>query len=86
MTSASRSITLTVPDDVAERMDAAVQRGEFASQADLIAAALDQWSSHVEPSLDRLREMYREGVESGRGVFTSIDDIKAEARRRLGSA
>lgn len=85
MTSAVRTITLTVPNDVADRMDGAVKRGEFTSAAELIAAALDQWSSHEEPSLERLRELYREGVESGPGSFGSIEEIKAEARRRLGS-
>lgn len=86
MTSAARTIMLTVPGDVADRMDGAVERGEFASPADLVAAALDQWVSHPEPPAERLRDMWREGLNSGVGRSASVDEIKAEARRRLASS
>jgi len=76
-----QTITITVPGDVAERIQAAVARGEFASASELVQAALRQWSD--EPSTDELRSLWREGVESGAGRFASIEEIKAEGRRRL---
>ncbi|MDB5572514.1 MAG: type toxin-antitoxin system ParD family antitoxin [Tardiphaga sp.] len=83
-----RTITITVPSDVAERMQSAVERGEFASQGDLVRAALDQWSAHGahEPPVEDLRRLWHEGLDSGPGRFANADDIKAEGRRRLASS
>ncbi len=83
-----QTITITVPGDVAERIQTAVARGEFASPSELVKAALEQWESHGahEPSADELRRLWREGVDSGPGRFASIEDIKAEGRRRLSSS
>jgi antitoxin ParD1/3/4 len=83
-----RTITVTVPGDIADRIQSAVDKGEFASTSELVRAALDQWSSSGahELSTEKLRQLWREGVDSGPGRFGSIADIKTEGRRRLASS
>ena len=39
-----------------------------------------------EPATAELQRLWQEGVASGPGRFTSIDQIKKEARRRLREA
>lgn len=36
-------------------------------------------------TVEELRKLVQEGIDSGPGRFASIDEIKAEARRRLKS-
>ena len=83
-----QTITVKVPDVLAKRIQSAVERGEFASPSDVVCAALDLWSveGEQEPEIEQLRKLWLEGVESGPGRFASIDEIKAEGRRRLSSS
>lgn len=83
-----QTITVKVPDVLAKRIQSAVERGEFASPSDVVCAALDLWSveGEQEPEIEQLRKLWLEGVESGSGRFASIDDIKAEGRRRISSS
>ena len=83
-----QTITVKVPDVRATRIQSAVERGEFASPSELVCAALDLWSveGEQEPEIEQLRKLWLEGVESGPGRFASIDEIKAEGRRRLSSS
>jgi len=79
-----RSVTLT--PDLAEAIDGAVNAGEYASDNEAISEALRDWKERRDNygyTIAELRRLVQEGIDSGPGQFSSIDEIKAEARRRL---
>lgn len=79
-----RSITLS--PELATVVDEAVAAGEYASASEVIRDALRDWKERRDLygyTLEELRGLIREGIDSGPGRFTSIDEIKAEARNRL---
>ncbi|UVC09535.1 type II toxin-antitoxin system ParD family antitoxin [Rhizobium sp. TH2] len=72
--------------DMEERVNEAVSQGEYQSASEIVDEALRMWSEKRENfgyTLNELRTLVHAGLESGPGRFGSIDDIKAEARRRL---
>jgi len=79
-----RSITLT--PDVAAAIDGAVEAGEYASDDEEIGDALREWKERRDNhgyTIAELRRLIQEGIDSGPGRFSSIDEIKAEARKRF---
>lgn len=79
-----RSITLT--PEVAAAIDGAVEAGEYASDVEAIGDALREWKERRDNhgyTIAELRRLIQEGIDSGPGRFSSIDEIKAEARRRF---
>ncbi|MDW6020801.1 type II toxin-antitoxin system ParD family antitoxin [Mesorhizobium sp. BAC0120] len=79
-----RSITLSA--DLATAVDEAVAAGEYASASEVIRDALRDWKEKRDllgHTIDELRRLYLEGLDSGPGRIVSIDEIKAEARARL---
>jgi antitoxin ParD1/3/4 len=83
----TRTLKLTLPDDLDAEITAAVSRGEYESAEDVVVGAVAEWraSRRYEASLDdeELRRLWREGVASGAGRNMSIDEIKSEAQRRF---
>jgi antitoxin ParD1/3/4 len=80
-----RTLRISFSEDLETEIAAAVASGEFESEDDVIRAAVAQWRTErlVERTdVEELRRLWREGVDSGSGRFGSIEDIKAEARRR----
>lgn len=78
-----RSITLS--PELAAVVDDAVAAGEYASASEVVRDALRQWKDRRDLfgyTLEELRVLVQEGIDSGPGKFTSMDEIKAEARRR----
>ncbi|CAN7529535.1 type II toxin-antitoxin system ParD family antitoxin [Rhizobium sp. LjRoot254] len=72
--------------DMEERVNEAVSQGEYQSASEIVDEALRMWNEKRENfgyTLNELRTLVNAGLESGPGRFGSIDDIKAEARRRL---
>ncbi|TIW91120.1 MAG: type II toxin-antitoxin system ParD family antitoxin [Mesorhizobium sp.] len=81
-----RSITLS--PELAQAVDDVVAAGEYASASEVIRDALRQWKDRRDLhgyTLEELRKLVQEGIESGPGRFASMDEIKTEARRRLRS-
>lgn len=81
-----RSITLS--SELATAVDNAVAAGEYASASEVIRDALRLWKERRDLfgyTIEELRALVQEGIDSGPGQFASIDEIKAEARRRLKS-
>jgi antitoxin ParD1/3/4 len=79
-----RSITLS--PELAAAVDDVVAAGEYASASEVIRDALRQWKDRRDLlgyTVEELRKLVQEGIESGPGRFASMDEIKAEARRRL---
>lgn len=78
-----RSITLS--PELAAAVDDVVAAGEYASVSEVVRDALRQWKDRRDLfgyTLEELRALVQEGIDSGPGKFTSMDDVKAEARRR----
>jgi antitoxin ParD1/3/4 len=79
-----RSITLS--PELAAVVDGAVEAGEYASASEVIRDALRQWKERRDNfgyTINELRVLIKEGIDSGPGRFTSMEEIKAEARRRM---
>lgn len=84
-----KSIQVSLPDELEAAVAAAVARGEYASRDDAIRDAVADWHAQrmIEAmGLDELRRLWWEGIDSGPGRSLTIDEIKAEARRRSASA
>jgi antitoxin ParD1/3/4 len=82
-----RSITLS--PELATAVDAAVAAGEYASVSEVIRDALRDWKERRDLlgyTLEELRALIQEGIDSGPGRHGSMEEIKAEARRRAGTA
>ncbi len=79
-----RNITLT--PELAAAIDGAVEAGEYASDNEAIGDALREWKERRDNhgyTIAELRRLIQEGIDSGPGRFSSIDEIKAEARKRF---
>ncbi|MER8371948.1 type II toxin-antitoxin system ParD family antitoxin [Mesorhizobium sp. M1406] len=77
-----RSITLS--PELAQAVDDVVAAGEYASASEVIRDALRQWKDRRDLhgyTVEELRKLVQEGIDSGRGQFASMDEIKVEARK-----
>lgn len=84
----TEQLTVTLPHALAERLRRSVAAGDYASVSDAVAAAIamaDAEYGGIEPDTETLRRLIQDGIDSGDAEEMSIDDIKAEARRRFGS-
>ncbi len=60
-------ITVTMPEEMAAKMRAAVESGEYVTTSEIVREALRDWNElqeRREAKLARLRELIREGQES----------------------
>lgn len=79
-------ITVALTPEMAGFVRAAVESGEYASTSEAVREAVREWKERRDLlgyTIDELRGLAREGLESGPGRGGSMRDIKAEARRRL---
>jgi antitoxin ParD1/3/4 len=70
-------------------LKAAVETGEYATTSEIVREAVRDWQTKRalrREDVERLRQLWDEGVASGPGRFSGISDLKAEARRRLKAA
>lgn len=84
-----RVVHLSLPDDLAAEISAAVGRGEYASESDAVLGAVEEWRAQRQADaigVEELRRLVQEGIESGPGRFETFEDIRAEARRRFHGA
>jgi antitoxin ParD1/3/4 len=84
-----RTLEITLPDDLAAEVASAVACGEFASECDAVLGSVAEW--RVERlaetiGVEKLRRLWQEGVDGGPGRSMSIEELKAEARRRFSPA
>lgn len=78
------SIALT--PEMAAAIREAVARGEYVSSSEVVREALRDWQlrrAMNEAALEELRAKWQEGIDSGPGRFETMQDLRAEARRRL---
>jgi antitoxin ParD1/3/4 len=85
-----RTLQVTLTAEIGREIEAAVARGEYASESEAVSSAVADWyygRRLFEPvenlSSEDLRRLWDEGVASGPGRGLSIDEIKAEGRKRL---
>jgi antitoxin ParD1/3/4 len=60
-------ITVTMPEEMAAKMRAAVESGEYATTSEIVREALRDWNDHQERrqiALEKLRTLIQEGQES----------------------
>ncbi len=81
-----RTLQLTLPEDDETEIAAAVAAGDYISAEAAVADAIADWRENrrLDASLERerLRDLWREGIESGRGAGLSIEELKREASLR----
>ncbi len=80
--------TIKLSAQQAAAIEEAVASGEYPSQEAVVEEALREWQERRDNfgyTLDELRRLMQEGIDSGPGRYVSMDEIKAEARRRFGS-
>ena len=80
-----RKLNIDVSEELAGDIDRAVASGDYRSADDVVAEALQSWKLLRDAEIERLREMWRVGIESGEPQpFTQevIDDIVAQGRAR----
>ena len=90
---ASRQMTVTLPEDLAEKLDAKVARGEYASESDAICdgvrtlvdrdEAIERWLlAEVVPEIDAVRADPSLEVSAEEVRATLDADYRERARQR----
>ena len=80
-------LSVALTPEMMAMVRAAVERGDYASTSEVIRDALRGWGAEQkqrEAALAELRALIEEGIDSGPGKYASLDEIKREARKRLG--
>ena len=79
-----RTLQLSLPDDLAAEIAAAVARGEYGSEKDVVVGAVSEWRARrraEETEIEEWRGLWREEIDAGAGRFELIEDIRVESRR-----
>ncbi len=83
-------ITVTMPEEMAAKLRAAVDKGEYATTSEIVRDALRDWSDQQdrrELALAKLRAMIEEGEKGpfldGPTVLAEIEDYVAELVRKV---
>lgn len=78
----TEKISVSLTEEHARLLQDAVRSGDYASSSEVIREALREWKARR-----LLARMWDEGIAGGScEPGTTMDDIKAEARRRAGLA
>ncbi|SMF46529.1 antitoxin ParD1/3/4 [Tistlia consotensis] len=79
-----RSVSLS--SELAAAVDEAVASGAYGNASEVIRDALRQWKERRELlgfTVEELRLLWQQGIDSGPSRFRDLDELKAEGRRRL---
>jgi len=79
-------LSIALTQEMAKEVRMAVKTGEYASSSEVIREALRDWQrkrAFQDQEIEELRGLWREGVESGKGRYGSMEEIKQAARKRL---
>ncbi len=78
-------ITVTMPEEMAAKMRAAVESGEYATTSEIVREALRDWEEYQErrrAKLERLRAEIAKGmVGEGRPMEDVFDDLEQYVRQ-----
>jgi antitoxin ParD1/3/4 len=85
-----RTLQVMLPEEIGREIDAAVARGEYGSQSEVVSSVVADWfygrrlfGPVEELSSEELRRLWNEGIASGPGRGFTIDQIKAEGGKML---
>lgn len=81
-----QKVSVALTPEMLAMLKEVVDSGDYTSTSEVIRDALRGWKARRtvhEMEVQELRRLWNEGIASGVGQFESIDEIKAEARRRL---
>lgn len=84
-----QKVSVALTPEMLAMLKEAVDSGEYTSTSEVIRDALRGWKARRavhEMEIEELRKLWNEGIASGPGRLSSIDEIKAEARRRIAGA
>jgi antitoxin ParD1/3/4 len=79
-------ITVALPEEIAAKVRAAVESGEYATEGEVVRKALLDWTDlqdRRQAALDRLREQIDEGLKS---PMLDGETVMAELRARVVAA
>jgi len=79
-------ITISLTPEMAGFVRSAVDAGEYASASEAIRDAVREWKERRDLlgyTVDDLRKLVQEGIDSGPSSRPTVADVKAEARRRF---
>jgi len=82
-------ITVTMPEEMAAKLRAAVESGEYATTSEVVREALRDWADEQarrQAGLERLRALIAEGEKGpfldGEAVLDELEDYVAELVRK----
>ena len=78
-------LSIALTQEMAKEVRMAVKTGEYASSREVIREALrdlQRKRAFHDQEIEELRSLWREGVESGKGRYGSMEEIKQAARKR----
>jgi antitoxin ParD1/3/4 len=79
-------VNVALPEEQIAAMNAAVEAGEYATAGEVVRDALRDWQVKREcrsAGIERLRALWDEGLASGPMEPFDIDEIIADAKKRL---
>jgi antitoxin ParD1/3/4 len=79
-------ISIALTQDLAALVRQAVDNGDYASTSEVIRDALRDWKikrTIQQQQIDELRHLWTEGIKSGPGRFSDMEDIIQEAHSRF---
>jgi len=74
-----KKLSLVLTDELAKDIEAAVASGDYSTASEVVRDALRYWKREREIYIQRLRELWEEGLASGEpreGGFDAADIIK----------
>ena len=83
------NMSLTLPTDLADFVEAKVQTGDFTSSSAVVQQALRLMERVEQQNAGRLvdlRDAWQDGLGSGAAVALDLEALKTEARARLADA
>jgi antitoxin ParD1/3/4 len=83
-----QKISIALPKTMTKLLKRAVSGGQYASTSEVVREALRDWQEKQEApslSLEDLRRLWQDGVDSGPGKLGSFDAVLSEAKRRVAS-
>lgn len=77
-----KSITVAVSEEMAERLDAAVDSGEYATTGEVVREALRDWADQQERRERAARELRTMLEQAARGPSRDGEEVIAELRAK----
>jgi antitoxin ParD1/3/4 len=80
-----QKISIALTSELNDLLQEAVASGRYATSSEVVREALRDWSHYEKAksqALTSLKELIQEGIDSGPGRFSSVEEIIAEAKGR----